>query len=207
MDTLSHGLWAVAVAKGVKLKSTKKIKLGWMALWGIFPDIFSFIPVIVWILWLMFYKGVDFSDIPRPETMPPEVRNAFFVFRLTDVLYHISHSFIIFFALFFLTWIICWYKFTRKQKSEINTLENAHHQKSHYTPYWEMTGWFIHIITDIPTHSSIFYPTLFLCPLSDWCFNGTSWGNMQFIITNYASLLIVFILLRFVKKAKGKRNV
>ena len=207
MDTLSHGLWAVAVAKGVNLKSTKKIKLGWMALWGIFPDIFSFIPVIVWILWLMFYKGVDFSNIPRPEIMPPEVRNAFFIFRLTDVLYHISHSLIIFFTLFFLTWIICWYRFTRKQKSEIHTLDNAHHQKSHCTPCWEMTGWFIHIVTDIPTHSSTFYPTLFLWPLSDWCFNGASWGNMQFIITNYTALLIVFIVLRFFKRAKGKRNV
>ena len=202
MDTLSHGLWATAVAKGVNLKSTKKIKLGWMALWGISPDIFSFAPVIIWMLWQVFYNGVDFADIPRPETMPPEVRNSFFIFRLTETLYHISHSFITFFALFFLAWIMCWYMF--KHKSETNTLTYTHYQPSRYTPHWEMTGWLIHIVMDIPTHSKTFYPTLFLWPLSDWHFDGISWANMWFIITNYTFLLIVFILLRFVRKMKVK---
>ena len=130
MDTLSHGLWATAVAKGVNLKFPKKIKLGWMALWGISPDVFSFTPVIIWMLWQIFYKGVDFSDIPRPETMPPEVLDAFFVFRLSETLYHISHSFVIFLVLFFLAWIFCWYKFKNKQKSEITTLKHANHQIS-----------------------------------------------------------------------------
>jgi hypothetical protein len=204
MDTLSHGLWATAVAKGVNLKFPKKIKLGWMALWGISPDVFSFTPVIIWMLWQIFYKGVDFSDIPRPETMPPEVRDAFFVFRLSETLYHISHSFVIFLVLFFLAWIFCWYKFKNKQKSEITTLKHANHQISRCTPYWEMTGWFIHIVMDIPTHSKTLYPTLFLWPLSDCFFDGDSWGNMPFIITNYTSLLIVFILLRIVRQMKFK---
>lgn len=205
MDTLSHGLWATAVAKGVNLKSTKKIKSGWMALWGISPDIFSFVPAIIWMLWQVLYKGVDFGDIPRPETMPPEALNSFFIFRLTEILYHISHSIIIFLAVFFLAWIICWYKFKHKQKSNMNTLAHTHHHHtSRCTPYWEMTGWFIHIVMDIPTHSEIFYPTLFLWPLSDWCFDGVSWGNMQFIITNYTSLLIVFILLRVIRQMKVK---
>jgi len=200
MDTLSHGLWATAVAKGVNLKSTKKIKLGWMALWGISPDIFSFAPVIIWMLWQVFYNGVDFADIPRPETMPPEVRNSFFIFRLTITLYHISHSFITFLALFFLAWIMCWYMF--KHKSEISTHKHTLYQPSRCTPYWEMTGWLIHIVMDIPTHSKTFYPTLFLWPLSDWHFDGISWVNMWFIIINYTSLLIVFILLRVVRQMK-----
>ena len=42
MDTLSHGLWATAVGKGVNLRFTKKIKVGLMALWGIIPDLFAF---------------------------------------------------------------------------------------------------------------------------------------------------------------------
>jgi hypothetical protein len=204
MDILSHGLWATAVAKGVNLKSTKKIKLGWMALWGISPDIFSFAPVIIWMLWQMFYKGVDFGDIPRPETMPPEVRNSFYIFRFTKTLYHISHSFIIFLALFFLAWIIYWYKLKNKQKSEIIAHKQMYHQTSRCTPYWEMTGWFIHIVMDILTHSEAFYPTLFLWPLSDWCFDGVSWVNMRFVIINYTFLLIVFTLLRFLRQIKVK---
>lgn len=206
MDTLSHGLWAAAVAKGVNLKSTKKIKLGWMVLWGIFPDIFSFTPVIIWMLWQMLYNGIDFDDIPRPETMPPEVRNSFFIFRLTRSIYHISHSLIIFLALFVLIWIICRYKLKHKQKSGTTALKHTPHQKPRFTPYWEMTGWLIHIITDIPTHSKTFYPTLFLWPLTDWCFDGFSWGNIRFIIVNYTSLFTVFFVLRILRQMKFKRN-
>jgi len=187
MDTLSHGLWAGAVAKGVNLKFAKKIKPGWMALWGVFPDIFAFAPVVIWMLWQMFYNGVDFDDVPRPETMTPEVRNTFFVFRLTRVLYHMSHSLIIFLALFFLVWMFRRYRLRRKKKSEEAILKDT-------------------IITDIPTHSATFYPTLFLWPLSDWCFDGVSWGNLPFIITNYTSLLVVYVLLKVVRRMKVKRN-
>ena len=198
MDTLSHGLWAATLGKGINLKSKKKIKLGWMALWGIIPDIFSFTPIIIWILWQMFYNGIDFGSIPRPEILPPEQRNAFLIFRLTETLYHVSHSFVIFLLCFFMAWIIRWKKFKIK-KSDIKGLRSIQHQFDQYTPCWEMTGWLIHIVMDIPTHSETFYPTLFLWPLSDWCFNGISWGNIWFMTINYASLLIVFILLKFLK--------
>jgi len=206
MDTISHGLWAGAVAKGVNLKFAKKIKPGWMALWGVFPDIFAFAPVVIWMLWQMFYNGVDFDDVPRPETMTPEARNTFFVFRLTRVLYHMSHSLIIFLALFFLVWMFHRYRLRRKKKSEEATLKDTRRQTYRCPPYWEMTGWFIHIITDIPTHSATFYPTLFLWPLSDWCFDGVSWGNLPFIITNYTSLLVVYVLLKVVRRMMIKRG-
>jgi hypothetical protein len=111
MDTLSHGLWATVVGKGVNQKTTKKIKLGWMAFWGMFPDLFAFIPVIVWMLWQIFFNGVDFDDIPRPETMPSEERNAIYVFRLTQTLYHFSHSIIVFVVIFFLVAFL--YRYTK----------------------------------------------------------------------------------------------
>ena len=72
-----------------------------MALWAIVPDLFSFTPVVLWMLWQIYYKGVPFSDIPRPELMSPEQRNAIFILRLSETLYHISHSFVIFLLLFF----------------------------------------------------------------------------------------------------------
>jgi len=204
MDTLSHGLWAAAAAKGINLKSEKKIKSVWMGLWGVFPDISSFAPVMIWMLWQIFYNGVDFGDIPRPETMPPEVVKTFFIFRLTRSLYCVSHSLVIFLAVFLLIWLIRWYKFKHKQKSEVNNLTNTKRYKFLYTSYLEMTGWFLHIIADIPTHSKAFYPTKFLWPLSDWCFDGVSWANMKFIITNYTLLIIAFILLKVFKKMKVK---
>ncbi len=50
---------------------------------------------------------------------------------------------------------------------------------------------------------SVLYPTLFLWPLSDWYYDGNSWGTLWFMIANYSCLLIVFILLRFVRKVKS----
>jgi len=177
-----------------------------MALWAISPDLFAFTPAVLWMLWQILYLGVDFRDVPRPEIMPFEVRNTFFIFRLTDHLYHISHSIFTFLALFFLVLIIYRFKITHAQKSDKTFSKNTYHRTSRYTPYWEMTGWLIHIITDIPTHSAAFYPTLFLWPLSDWCVDGTSWANVRFMITNYTSLLMVFLLLRVVAQVRTRQN-
>ena len=115
MDTLSHGLWATALGKGVNLRSTKKIRIGLMAVWGIIPDLFAFTPVVLWMLWQLFYNGVSFSDIPRPEIMSPEERNAIFILRLSETLYHISHSLIVFLALFSLVGSVRWNRRKREE--------------------------------------------------------------------------------------------
>jgi len=190
MDTLSHGLWATVVGKGVNQKSTKKIKLGWMAFWGMFPDLFAFIPVIVWMLWQIFFNGVDFDDIPRPETMPSEERNAIYVFRLTQTLYHFSHSIIVFVVIFLLVAFL--YRYTKNAgRTSSNPLQFC---ALRFLPCWSLSGWFVHIVTDIPTHTRDFYPTLFLWPLSDWCYDGSSWGTMRFMLFNYTFLLMFFML-------------
>ena len=206
MDTLSHGMWGAAVAKGVNLKSATKIKTGWMALWGVFPDIFAFSPVVIWMLWQMFYEGIDFDDVPRPETMSPEIRNTFFIFRLTRTLYHVSHSLFIFMAFFLLVWIFCWYRLPHQKRSEVTIVKDSHRHTPWCIPYWEMTGWLIHILTDVPTHTATFYPTLFLWPLSDWRFDGVSWGNLPFIVTNYTFLLAVYILLKVVRRVRIRKS-
>ena len=203
MDILSHGLWAAAAGKGANLRFTKRIRVGLMALWGIVPDLFAFTPVVIWMLWQLFYNGVPFSDIPRPEIMSPEERNAIFILRLSEALYHISHSLIVFAALFLLVGGFRSYRLKRKRKAA-GPVRNTVHQKPYsFTPCWEMTGWFIHVLMDIPTHSEVLYPTLFLWPLSDWYYDGNSWGTLWFMMLNYSCLLIVFMLLRLVKKVKG----
>ena len=205
MDTLSHALWASATGKGVNLRFPKKIKLGWMALWAIVPDLFAFTPVVLWMLWQIYYNGVPFSDIPRPELMSPEQRNAIFILRLSETLYHISHSFVAFLLLFFLAWLIRWYR--SQQKAQGNLLSNVFPRKQTtvFSPPWEMWGWFIHILMDIPTHTGQLYPTLFLWPLSDWYVDGNSWGTRRFMVTNYLFLLIVFLLLRVFGKKKSNK--
>lgn len=200
MDTLSHGLWATAFAKGIKIKYPEKIKPGWMALWGIIPDLFAFTPVVVWMLWQIFYNGVPFADIPRPELMSPEERNGIIILRLSETLYNISHSFVVFAALFFLSWGFRCYRLRQQRKAEGAVRNPLDQHPSGCRPCWEMTGGFIHILMDIPTHSGELYPTLFLWPLSGWYYDGTSWGTLRFITLNYVCLVIVFLLLRFLRK-------
>lgn len=202
MDTLSHGLWATAVAQGVTIKYPGKIKPGRMALWGVVPDLFAFTPVVVWMLWQILYNGVPFADIPRPELMSPEERNGIFILRLSETLYHISHSFISFLVFFLLTGSLRWLHPQRQRHREDVHPRAVGHPRRSFRPPWEMAGWCVHVLMDIPTHSGLLYPTLFLWPLSDWYFDGHSWGTLWFMIANYSCLLMVFLLLRLLSNLR-----
>ena len=63
-------------------------------------------------------------------------------------------------------------------------------------PIWELGGWLIHILLDIPTHSYRFFPTPVFWPFSGWKFNGLSWATPWFLIVNYAAIIIIYLLLR-----------
>jgi hypothetical protein len=191
MDTLAHGLWATAAAKANNRFAPIKFRIGWFVFWGVLPDLFSFTPAVAWLLWQVIIEGVPFAKVPRPELLPPEVRMTFPVFRLSNSLYHLSHSLIIFAGIFLLVWAIrrYWLKFRQAVPMSDSPLSAG-------WPFWEMTGWMLHILIDIPTHTRRLYPTPFLWPLSDFTIDGISWGRPWFLALNYSSLLIVFLLLR-----------
>ncbi|MEK6983972.1 MAG: hypothetical protein AABX33_05340 [Nanoarchaeota archaeon] len=63
--------------------------------------------------------------------------------------------------------------------------------------FWPLTAWGIHVLIDIPTHSFRFFPTPFLWPLLDYKFDGISWATPWFMVINYSSLLIVFVLIAY----------
>jgi len=96
--------------------------------------------------------------------------------RYVFILYSITHSLIIFLMIFFVVWVV----FRR--------------------PFWEMGGWGLHILLDIPTHTSKLFPTPFLWPFSPLKINGTSWGTPEFIATNYFVLAMVYIAIYFLEK-------
>jgi hypothetical protein len=200
MDTLAHGLWATVASKSVNMRTPRTLKTGWMALWGIMPDLFAFTPVLLWMIWQMSYHGVPFSDIPRPETMSADERKGIFIFRATQTLYHFSHSIVIFAVLFALVWLWRRYRFSRSSESAA-----ALGKQLTGRPYFEMTGWLLHVLLDIPTHSAEFYPTLFLWPLSGFHFDGNSWGNLPFMIGNYLCLLAAFIAVRFAGRRSARK--
>ncbi|OGZ45432.1 MAG: hypothetical protein A3C84_00210 [Candidatus Ryanbacteria bacterium RIFCSPHIGHO2_02_FULL_48_12] len=173
MDIFSHGLWAVAAAKAAKQKTARPVSLWFAAFWGMFPDLFAFSFFFFWMFWNIAANGWAVNDFPRPdaiEPIRPEVAQMSF---LSHRLYDFSHSVIVFLVIFFVIWLI------------------------RHRPSWEMIGWPLHILIDIPTHSYQFYPTPVFWPLWEWKFpHGHSWVNWKFLVINYALILIVFYWLR-----------
>jgi hypothetical protein len=174
MDIFSHAFWTAVAAKSAnfKIKHFKKrrpISAIWSAVWGIAPDIFAFAPIFVSsaIIILFGSDGVTVFDIPRPSEVEPTDGNGLFIFKLTRALYNIGHSAVIFGVVFVLAYFI----FKRVR--------------------WEMLGWFLHIIIDIPTHSYKFYPTPAFWPLAEWKFDGVAWGTPWFMALNISAIGLV----------------
>lgn len=178
MDVFAHTLWTSAVAKEVNRVGEKKnfhLSVAWAAFWGVFPDLFAFtFPFALRFYNAIFGDGVSF--FARPELEGGKIPAGF---DTAHYLYNYSHSLVIFIVVFVLVWI------------------------SYKRPRYELLGWALHILIDIPSHVLDFFPTPFLFPLSDYRFPyGVSWGNYYFMVINYTLLLLVW--LRFlVQKIKN----
>lgn len=112
---------------------------------------------------------------------PPDER---LIPQYVHTLYNITHSFVAFAVLFGLVW---WWR---------------------GKPLLEMLGWPLHILVDIPTHSSRFFPTPFLWPVSDFHVNGHPWSSPEIFIPNViliVSLYLWFFVIRkyLLKKSPG----
>lgn len=90
--------------------------------------------------------------------------------------YNLTHSFVTFLFVFVLVYLM-----TKKW-------------------FWPLTAWAIHILIDIPTHSFRFFPTPFLWPISNYKFDGISWGTWWFMLLNYSALMTVFIAIAHNRK-------
>lgn len=172
MDFFSHGIWAGLAAKGANRKLGAPLKIKWFAFFGVFPDLLAFTLPFAWLFAGLVLGNLNLSDLPSPESVEPARPDTFWIFRLTAFLYNVGHSLFVFAVVFGILFLI----FRR--------------------PVWEMCGWLLHILIDIPTHSYQFYPTPFLWPFSDWKLDGFSWANPPFMILNISAMIIVFLLLR-----------
>lgn len=162
MDIISHGLWGGAAF------GRKKKKDFWLAfIIGMMPDALSFGAFTIMAI-LGLASGPDWKNgIPDPSLVPSYIY----------YLYNITHSLIIFTAVFLLIWLI------RKK------------------PLWIIGVWGLHILIDIPSHSSKFFPTPFLWPISDFKINGIGWGNPEIFLPNII-LLAIFYIWFFARKRK-----
>ena len=180
MDIFSHGFWAGAGAEFLNrkmFKERRKLNVRWAAFWGVAPDVFSFGFAFAW-LFLRWATGQSEQFFPHDPAHPElqfgtgDPSNATIPLgQLTAILYQFTHSAVIFFAVF---GVIVLFRL-----------------RSRRIP-WEMAGWLFHILIDIPTHSYRFYPTPALWPLSEWRFDGFSWGTPWFLITDYLAILAVY---------------
>jgi hypothetical protein len=153
MDIVSHGLWG-SIAFGRKSQSSF-----WLAfVIGMAPDLFSF-----GILWVAAILGLsekpDFSNGTPPESTIPQY---------VHYLYNVTHSFIVFLAVFFLVWFLL------------------------KRPLWELAAWGLHVLVDVPTHSYAFFPTPVLWPLFNWKFNGWQWMTPSILIPNFVLLSLLY---------------
>lgn len=175
MDILAHGLWAIIAAKAANKKlqaahaaAMPQLNVWRTAFWGIFPDLFAFTPIFVWIL----FQKISGNNLPP---FSPSNANAYentAIGQFTHTLYHISHSIIAFAVVTGVVFLI-----TRRIP-------------------WEMSGWLLHILIDIPTHSQAFFPTPIFWPVSGFTFNGFNWAATWFMILNYSAIVISFIFVR-----------
>ncbi len=175
MDIFAHGFWSYGIYKYIKIKKDKKINPIFAAFWGIFPDFFAFSIPFGWLIWNVIFGNINFFQIK------PEDQNFPVIFELPKKLYPLSHSLIVFLGVFLLIKLI---------KKKYN---------------FEILAWALHILIDIPTHSRQFYPTPFLWPISNFVFDGISWGNKWFMIINY-SLLLIFYLFLILKEKRFALN-
>lgn len=175
MDIISHGLWTGALSKIVKIKK-KKFNFWWTAFWGMFPDVFAFvIPGVIFFFVILFQTGFNFSNWSSIIQSSPYL-------NIIEMLYSISHSLIIFSAVFLLIWLI----FKK--------------------PVWIMFGWLLHILIDIPTHKIEHFATPFLWPISNFKIDGLIyWREPLFMIVDIVLLIVVYGIL-FLRKNGEKRK-
>ncbi|OGQ51435.1 MAG: hypothetical protein A3I10_03400 [Deltaproteobacteria bacterium RIFCSPLOWO2_02_FULL_57_26] len=83
--------------------------------------------------------------------------------------YNLTHSLVVWAALFALIWAL------RKR------------------PPWVFLAWSLHIVCDIPTHNSAYFPTPYLWPFPTPLVEGILWATPWFMITNYSALLAAYL--------------
>lgn len=93
-------------------------------------------------------------------------------------LYDVTHSLVVFLVVFGIVWLL------------------------RGKPLYELAAWGLHILLDIPTHSSRFFPTPFLWPISDFHINGIPWSDPVIFIPNVI-LLFGLSLYLFLRRRHG----
>lgn len=181
MDVLAHTLWTNAAArKANALAQQKKSPIHVHVGWASFWGVFPD----------LFAFSVPFALVLYQLAFKGAVWSAIRDhhglvgnFDIASYLYQYSHSLIVWAVVFIVLWAV--YK----------------------RPRYELLGWALHILIDIPSHSIGFYPTPFLFPLSEYRYPyGVSWSNQWYMIVNYTALMYVWGTIAYTHHTNGAKK-
>jgi hypothetical protein len=180
MDILAHTLWTNAGARGAnKLREKKGKPKAVHVGWTAFWGVFPDFFAFTIPFVVAIFKIIT-GQSSASSFGPPHISTG--GFDLAAYLYQWSHSIVIFALVFIIVSLIS------------------------KRPRYELFGWALHILIDIPSHDIEFYATPFLWPISEYRFPyGISWANKWFMIINYSALVLVWggILISKLKKKKS----
>ena len=71
-------------------------------------------------------------------------------------------------------------------------------------PPWLLGAWLLHILCDIPTHASSYFPTPFLWPFPTPFVNGIPWSTPWFMAVNYATVFAAYCALFFYFRGQAR---
>jgi hypothetical protein len=177
MDILAHTLWTNAGARGANALAKKKNKKVHANVgWAAFWGVFPdfFAFTIPFVLIIFKIVTGQVSPASFGEHHVPVAG-----FDLAHYLYQYSHSLVIWAIVFLIVWAIA------------------------KRPRYELFGWALHILIDIPSHTLSFFPTPFLFPISNYHFPyGLQWSNRWYMLINYSALVIIWSVILYKKYHK-----
>lgn len=165
MDTLSHALWGYA---SIRWRGPQTGR--WSLITGAAPDLIFGATSFVGHLLTRGWSSLGTSEPRDPRIWlrdgPPTPPD---LVEDYERYYVWSHSLVVLLGV-----AVIWYLARRR-------------------PPWLLLPWLLHLLMDIPTHER--YLTPFLHPLSDWRFEGWSWGRTPMLALNLCGLLVTYAML------------
>lgn len=166
MDIFAHSLWTNILYRAIPQTRQNRKLARWGIFFGIFPDLFAFTPMFAYIIFAALFLGRPFFfEHPEDSLHLLPLQN------LTQGLYSFSHSLVIWAVVLILVWLIV-KKFP-----------------------FALLGWALHILIDIFSHTSQFYATPFLFPISKFKVSVISWLTPRFMLINYGLLLVFYLII------------
>ena len=181
MDIVAHGLWAgVGVALARRHRPIPDRVAVSAVVMAVVPDLAQLLPLLVTAL---FAEG-GWSVLRAYATALPGLEPAMppLVAALTHHLHCTLHSAVVAGAVTLLVWRI-----TRAA-----------------WVWYPLLGWWSHILIDVFTHSTQFYPVPVFYPFTPWGFDGLAWNTPWFLAANYLAISLAWAGVLLTRTSTGQ---